>query len=214
MLAVLALFSCGHPSNHSSSSQLAAAPATTPPPHKAIALTGPGAGGGGLDNLDGGGEELQVEPWYDADAGETINIVSGEAIINLAFNFSGLGEDPQVNVDLLDAQFAQEPTVQALQAQGYQLLEVFGEVYGGLFRLPAGASFQGAFQSLPAQYPNIVAVGPNDLVPLAQTRHPNDPWYNHAQTTEWECQWGFNNTMETNPNYDVDAPEGWYLGTG
>ncbi len=116
MLTALALFSCGDTSNHSSSAQLAATPATTPPQHKAIALTGTGAGGGeGLDNLDGGGEGIQVEPWFDPDAGVTINIISGEAIINLAFDFSGLGEDPQVNVDLLDAQFAQEPTVHSQQ---------------------------------------------------------------------------------------------------
>jgi len=179
---------------------------------------GTAAGGTGDGDPLGGSDDPEdpeiLEEWYDPDCDETILIVSGEIIICLDYDFSGLGEEPSVDIDQLDQDFLAEPTVQSLISLGYEVLQIWGEVYGALFSLPEGMTFPSAYSALPASYDDICFVGPNDLVPPAQTKHPNDPWYDYSYAHDYTCQWGFQNLIEDNENYDVDAPEGWYRHTG
>ncbi len=207
MLAVLTLFSCGHSSNHSSSSQLAAAPATTPPPHKAIALTGPGAGGGGNNNLDDEEEvynfdDPPTEQWVEPDFGRTVTIASDCVIIALHGPWTQPApEELPIDIAPLDEAFENNVTVQSLLASGFELMQTWGEVNGGLFKLPPGMSVTQALSALPMTYPGIWKIYPNSVNEPCIA--PNDP------TFLW--QWNYHNNYG---DFDVDAPQAWDLETG
>lgn len=207
MLVVLALFSCGHSSNHSSSSQLSAAPTITPPPQKAIALTGPGAGGGGNNNLD---EEEEVynfddpptEQWVEPDFGRTVTIASDCVIIALHGPWTQPApEELPIDIAPLDEAFENNVTVQSLLASGFELMQTWGEVNGGLFKLPPGMSVSQALSALPMNYPGIWKIYPDAVYEYDIT--PNDPQF----TTQWSL-------YDTLTNFDLDAPLAWDLETG
>ena len=86
-----------------------------------------------------------------------------EVIITLNYMLGGTrGELPPVPPDLeeLERQFVELPTIQALLARGYVLLQNWGEVYSGLFRLPPGVTYEQAAQELPQEFPDILQVTP------------------------------------------------------
>ena len=207
MLAVLALFSCGHSSNHSSSSQLAAAPATTPPPHKAIALTVPGAGWGGNNNLDDEEEvynfdDPPTEQWVEPDFGRTVTIASDCVIIALHGPWTQPApEELPIDIAPLDEAFENNVTVQSLLASGFELMQTWGEVNGGLFKLPPGMSVTQALSALPMNYPGIWKVYPDAF--FHYDVEPDDPDYHN--------QWSLKQNVN---NFEVDAPQAWDIETG
>jgi subtilisin family serine protease len=211
MLAVLTFFSCGRAGNHYAGSQLAAAPSSSPPPSKAIALTGAGTGGGGMNGPDSIGDRAW---WEDPETGQEGWITEGYATIGLEY-FPDWIFNPPADTDLYNELFTNSETVQALIQQGYELVYPYGILMFGEFRLPPGMTFSQARTSVSTNplFSNIAFFDPWSF--REPHSYPNDPWlYSLLGPEPGVYQWSLFNQEWGHPDYDVNAPEGWSIQRG
>jgi len=187
-----------------------------PPADRSTEAVGPGTGGES-DNDDGGnllggdGEEEDpfdyppLEEWTEPEFGRTVMIASDCVIVALEGSWEQPDdEDLPIDIAPLDEAFESHPTVQNLIGAGYELVLAWGEVNGGLFKLPDGVSVSEAIAQItanPVIYPDVWQVYPDAVYEWYIT--PNDPLFE-------TYQWNFDNAN----NYDLDAPEGWDYETG
>ncbi|MCD6282176.1 S8 family serine peptidase [bacterium] len=214
MLAAL-LVACG--SGTHSSPDVASVKANTPAPvtdatqpaDRSTEAVGPGTGGdGGGDPPEGLGDYVW---WEDPETGQAGWIVEGYASIGLEY-FPEWVFDPPADAEVYDAMFLSEPTIQALLQMGYELLQPYGVIMAGEFKLPEGMTFAQARAGLMPGYPDIAYVDPWGAI--EPTTYPNDPWMLKVSgPSPGVYQWYLENWDYP---YDVSAPEGWFyqLGNG
>ena len=97
--------------------------------------------------------------WFNPDTGQWIWIAEGYATITLDYWPGWIGEPP-LDAKRLDTNFAKCATVQSLLERGFELLWIYGAVVGGEFKLPPDMTFAEAYERLPAEYEDILAVDP------------------------------------------------------
>lgn len=188
----------------------------TQPVDKEGGQAGSGSGGGGDSGGEGdllGGDEEEVDPfdyppleeWTEPEFGRTVMIASDCVIVALEGTWEqSVEEELPIDIAPLDEAFENHPAIQNLIASGYELVVTWGEVNGGLFKLPEGVSVSEAIAQItvsPEIYPDVWKVYPDAVYEWCV--EPTDP--------DFDDQWNFHNNIY---NYDVDGPEGWNYETG
>jgi len=137
-------------------------PAGTAPADGETEAGDPGTNGEESEGGDaGGGEDLSGQSvwWVNPDTGEGGYIIEGYASIGLEY-FPGWVLDPPVDAEAYNAIFLNEPTIQALQQMGYELLMPYGIIMAGEFKLPPGVTFAQAREFLLDEFADIAYVEP------------------------------------------------------
>ncbi|RLC35982.1 hypothetical protein DRH29_05405, partial [candidate division Kazan bacterium] len=152
--------------------------------------------------------------WEDPETGQAGWIVEGYASIGLEY-FPEWVFDPPADAEAYDELFINHPTIQELLALGYELLMPYGPIMAGEFKLPEGMTFEQARcqMEIDPDFPDIAYMDPWSL--LEPDHYPNDPWFYELSGPEEDTyQWYLFDQEWGQPDYDVNAPNGWAIELG
>jgi len=121
--------------------------------------TGAGSGGDEDEGGQDGYEYGELAWWENPDTGEAAYITEGYATIGL-FYFPSWIAGPPADVHQMNEEYLRQPTVQALLERGFELVQPYGFIQAGEFKLPPDLTFAEAYAQLPEEYPDIAYVDP------------------------------------------------------
>jgi hypothetical protein len=121
--------------------------------------TGAGSGGDEDEGGQDGYEYGELAWWENPYTGEAAYITEGYATIGL-FYFPSWIAGPPADVHQMNEEYLRQPTVQALLERGFELVQPYGFIQAGEFKLPPDLTFAEAYAQLPEEYPDIAYVDP------------------------------------------------------